>query len=70
MLDVGCAQGTVGLLLGELGYRVTLLDMRPAHVQYARDKYEHGQVSFLVGRPEEAVPAVPTFDVIICTEVL
>jgi 2-polyprenyl-3-methyl-5-hydroxy-6-metoxy-1,4-benzoquinol methylase len=70
ILDVGCAQGTLGLLLAESGYRVTLLDIREAHVRYARDRYEHGVVDFRVGRLAEAIPALPAFDAIVCTEVL
>jgi 2-polyprenyl-3-methyl-5-hydroxy-6-metoxy-1,4-benzoquinol methylase len=70
ILDVGCAQGTAGLLLAEDGYQVTLLDLREAHVRYARDRYERGRVQFLVGRLSEAVPPAATYDAIICTEVL
>jgi 2-polyprenyl-3-methyl-5-hydroxy-6-metoxy-1,4-benzoquinol methylase len=70
VLDVGCAQGTAGLLLAERGYRVTLLDIREAHIRYARDRYEHGAVEFAVGRLADAIPATPVFDAVICTEVI
>jgi len=42
VLDVGCAQGTLGLMLGERGVRVDLLDIRPENIEYARSRYEHG----------------------------
>lgn len=70
VLDVGCAQGTAGLLLAEEGYQVTLIDIREAHIRYARDRYERGDVRFLVGHLAEVTPPVPSFDAIICTEVL
>lgn len=66
----GCAQDTAGLLLAEGGYRVTLLDIREAHVRYARDRYERGTVHFVVGCLAEAVPSLAAFDAVICTEVL
>jgi 2-polyprenyl-3-methyl-5-hydroxy-6-metoxy-1,4-benzoquinol methylase len=70
ILDVGCAQGTLGLQLAEEGYRVTLLDIRPAHIDYAKARHEHGDVEFLVGEVGPELPPDGAFDVVICTEVL
>ena len=49
VLDVGCAQGTLGLTLGERGMRVDLLDIRSENIEYARARYEYGPVAFHVG---------------------
>jgi len=48
ILDVGCAQGTLALLLAEHGHRVTAVDIRPQFLDYARSRYSHGEVQFLV----------------------
>jgi len=47
ILDVGCAQGTLALLLGERGHRVTAVDLRPEFLAYGRSRYTHGEVHFL-----------------------
>jgi SAM-dependent methyltransferase len=70
ILDVGCAQGTLGLLLAEVGYSVTLLDIRPQSIAYARARYERGDVTFLVGRLSEELPPQCDYDVVVCTELL
>jgi 2-polyprenyl-3-methyl-5-hydroxy-6-metoxy-1,4-benzoquinol methylase len=70
VLDLGCAQGTLGLQLAEEGYRVTLVDIRPAHIEYARARHEHGDVEFLVGEAGPQFPENHAYDVVICTEVL
>jgi 2-polyprenyl-3-methyl-5-hydroxy-6-metoxy-1,4-benzoquinol methylase len=70
VLDVGCAQGTLGLMLGERGLRVDLLDIRPENIAYARARYEHGPVEFHVGVLGETCPPVRDYDVVVCTEVI
>jgi 2-polyprenyl-3-methyl-5-hydroxy-6-metoxy-1,4-benzoquinol methylase len=70
ILDVGCAQGTLGLLLAEEGYEVTLLDVRAAHIAYARDRYERGAVQYFVGHLSASLPSSSNYDAIVCTEVL
>lgn len=47
ILDVGCAQGTLALMLAERGHRVTAVDIRPQFLDYARSRYSHGEVQFL-----------------------
>lgn len=47
ILDVGCAQGTLALLLAERGHRVTAVDMRPEFLDYAKSRYTHGAVRFV-----------------------
>jgi 2-polyprenyl-3-methyl-5-hydroxy-6-metoxy-1,4-benzoquinol methylase len=70
ILDVGCAQGTLGLQLAEGGYRVTLVDLRASHVEYAKARYERGDVEFFVGQVGPGVPPAGEYDVVVCTEVL
>jgi 2-polyprenyl-3-methyl-5-hydroxy-6-metoxy-1,4-benzoquinol methylase len=70
VLDVGCAQGTLGLKLAEQGLRVSLLDVRATNIDYARARYERGEVSFHVGLLSDAVPPDGDYDVVVCTEVL
>jgi len=69
VLDVGCAQGTLGLLLASRGYHVTLLDIRPGHIAYAKERYGGSNVVFRVGRLEESLSS-ETFDCIFLCEVI
>lgn len=70
VLDVGCAQGTLGLTLAEHGLRVSLLDVRVTNIEYARARYERGDVTFHVGLLDDATPPDGDYDVVVCTEVL
>lgn len=70
VLDVGCAQGTLGLRLAEEGYRVDLLDVRAMHIEYARARWERGEVGFFVGLLSETMPPRQGYDVVVCTEVI
>lgn len=47
ILDVGCAQGTLAILLAEAGHRVTAVDMRPAFLDYAKSRVTHGEPRFI-----------------------
>jgi SAM-dependent methyltransferase len=47
VLDVGCAQGTLALLLAERGHHVTAVDLRPDFLAYAQSRHTHGDVRFL-----------------------
>ena len=46
VLDVGCAQGTLALILGERGRSVMAVDIRQPFLDYARTRYERGDVEF------------------------
>lgn len=70
VLDVGCAQGTLGHLLSEQGFDVTLVDVRSSHIEYSRARSEpRPSLHFCVGLVPD-VPATADFDVITCTEVI
>jgi 2-polyprenyl-3-methyl-5-hydroxy-6-metoxy-1,4-benzoquinol methylase len=47
ILDVGCAQATLALLLAERGHRVHALDIRSRFIEYARSRHERGEVTFV-----------------------
>jgi 2-polyprenyl-3-methyl-5-hydroxy-6-metoxy-1,4-benzoquinol methylase len=47
ILDVGCAQGTLALLLAERGHRVTAVDLRPDFLEYAQSRYSSGDIRFV-----------------------
>jgi 2-polyprenyl-3-methyl-5-hydroxy-6-metoxy-1,4-benzoquinol methylase len=49
ILDVGCAQGTLALMLAERGHSVWAVDIRQQFLDYARTRYEYGNVSFVCG---------------------
>jgi 2-polyprenyl-3-methyl-5-hydroxy-6-metoxy-1,4-benzoquinol methylase len=70
LLDVGSAQGTLGLTLAERGVRVDLLDVQPECVEYARARYERGAVGFHVGHLSETCPPFNEYDVVTCSEVI
>jgi 2-polyprenyl-3-methyl-5-hydroxy-6-metoxy-1,4-benzoquinol methylase len=70
VLDVGCAQGTLGLTLAERGIRVSLLDIRPENIAYARSRFERGPLDFHVGILSDVCPPDSNYDVVVCTEVL
>jgi 2-polyprenyl-3-methyl-5-hydroxy-6-metoxy-1,4-benzoquinol methylase len=70
ILDVGCAQGTLGLTLAERGFQVSLLDVRSINIDYSKARHERGQVEFYVGLLGSDMPPQSGYDVVICTEVL
>jgi 2-polyprenyl-3-methyl-5-hydroxy-6-metoxy-1,4-benzoquinol methylase len=70
VLDVGCAQGTLGLMLAEKGYEVSLVDPRRAHIEYAKARRERGNVKFYKGYLGPTCPPEQDFDLVVCTEVL
>jgi 2-polyprenyl-3-methyl-5-hydroxy-6-metoxy-1,4-benzoquinol methylase len=49
ILDVGCAQGTLALLLAERGHDVVALDLRPGFLEYAQTRYTDGRIRFVAG---------------------
>jgi len=49
ILDVGCAQGTLALMLAESGYKVVANDLRSDFLEYAKSRYEKGDIEFVSG---------------------
>jgi len=56
ILDVGCAQGTLALLLAERGHRVCAMDIRQPFLDYAALRRERGDVRFICGNALNATP--------------
>lgn len=69
ILDVGCAQGTLALLLAERGHRVTAVDLRPAFLDYARSRHTHGEIRFLAANVlEDDIP--DSYDLIYANQIV
>jgi SAM-dependent methyltransferase len=69
VLDVGCAQGTLALMLAERGKSVTAIDIRPAFLDYARTRYERGDVRFLPANIFEH-PPLGRFDLVFGNQII
>ena len=69
ILDVGCAQGTLALLLAEAGHQVTAVDLRPEFLAYARSRHERGEIRFVQGNALELDLPGP-FDLIFANQIL
>jgi 2-polyprenyl-3-methyl-5-hydroxy-6-metoxy-1,4-benzoquinol methylase len=69
ILDVGCAQGTLALLLAEMGHDVVALDLRPHFLEYAQSRYTHGRIRFVAGNAIEC-ELDEGFDLIFANQVI
>jgi 2-polyprenyl-3-methyl-5-hydroxy-6-metoxy-1,4-benzoquinol methylase len=69
ILDIGCAQGTLALLLAERGHRVWALDIRQRFLEYAASRHEAGDVQFICGNAME-VELVDRFDLIFANQIV
>lgn len=69
ILDVGVAQGNLSLLLAENGYQVTATDLRGEFLDYARMKYEKGNIIFREGSFSE-IDYEYEFDAVILGEII
>jgi 2-polyprenyl-3-methyl-5-hydroxy-6-metoxy-1,4-benzoquinol methylase len=69
ILDVGCAQGTLALLLAERGHRVCAMDIRQQFLDYASSRHESGEIRFLCGNAMEADPG-GRFDVVFANQII
>ena len=63
VLEAGAGTGSITLLLAELGYRVTALDLSEAMLRRARDKLSGLEVEFVLG-PADRPPTGP-FDAVV-----
>jgi 2-polyprenyl-3-methyl-5-hydroxy-6-metoxy-1,4-benzoquinol methylase len=69
ILDVGCAQGTLALLMAERGHRVCAMDIRQQFLDYAVTRHERGVVQFLCGNAMDADPG-RQFDLIFANQLV
>jgi 2-polyprenyl-3-methyl-5-hydroxy-6-metoxy-1,4-benzoquinol methylase len=69
ILDVGCAQGTLALLLAERGHRVTAVDLRSEFLEYARSRHTHGTIDFIQANAvEEKIPG--HYDLVFANQII
>lgn len=69
ILDVGCAQGTLALLLAEAGHHVTAVDLRPAFLDYAQSRHSHGDIRFQVANVlEDDIPG--SYDLVFANQIV
>lgn len=69
ILDVGCAQGTLALLLAERGHRVTAVDLRQDFLDYAASRHTHGDVRFLQGNVlDDDIPGA--YDLVFANQII
>ncbi|SRR6266540_7166351 len=64
VLNVGCAQGTIDLLLAERGVEMTSLEIRPGFLEYAKLRHERGDVTWVLGDFFEAPIHGAPFDLV------
>jgi SAM-dependent methyltransferase len=69
VLDVGCAQGTLALILAERGKRVTAVDIRQSFLDYARTRYESGDIELLAANVFNH-PPLGTFDLVFGNQII
>lgn len=69
VLDIGCAQGNLALLLAERGFKVIATDINLNFLTYSRLKYEFGNINY-VASDALNIPFKCRFDVIVITEIL
>lgn len=69
ILDVGCAQGTLALLLAERGHAVWAMDLRQQFLDYAASRYEKGNIHFLCANVMEAT-LDNRFDLIFANQII
>jgi 2-polyprenyl-3-methyl-5-hydroxy-6-metoxy-1,4-benzoquinol methylase len=69
ILDVGCAQGTLALLLAERGHRVCAMDIRQQFLDYAASRHEKGEIRFICGNALDATPD-KQFDLVFANQVI
>lgn len=69
ILDVGCAQATLALLLAEDGRSVTAVDIRPNFLEYAKTRYERGDIRFIAANVFD-VPDLDPFDLVFANQII
>jgi len=68
--DFACAQGNIALTLAEKGYKVLAIDINPLFIEYARKKYERGDIEWTVGNIDNLDIPFESLDMIIAGELI
>lgn len=69
ILDIGCAQATLALLLAERGHKVWAMDIRQSFLDYAASRHERGRVNFICGNAME-IDMAERFDLIFANQII
>lgn len=69
ILDVGCAQATLALLLAERGRRVVAVDIREQFLDYAKSRYESGDIRFVASNVFETSD-LGGFDMVFANQII
>lgn len=69
LLDIGCGNGNLALVLGSLGYQVRGIDVDATSIETAKQRNTFDNVSFDVADANEFTES-DEYDLIVCTEVL
>ncbi len=69
ILDVGCAQGTLALMLAEQGHEVWAVDIRQSFLDYAASRHERGAMHFICGNALE-LDIPQRFDLIFANQIV
>jgi len=70
VLEIGCAQANISLLLAESGYRCIALDIKENFVRYSKEKYEFGKIWWVCGNGFALPFKSKQFDAILLLEFL
>jgi SAM-dependent methyltransferase len=68
--ELGCAQGNISLLLAELGYRATAVDLNATFLRYSQAKYERGNIKWHLANIENHGLLPESQDMVILGEVV
>jgi 2-polyprenyl-3-methyl-5-hydroxy-6-metoxy-1,4-benzoquinol methylase len=70
VLDLGCAQGNVALLLAEAGLETWAVDLRSEFLEYAGRKYERGKFRRCAANAEALPFAAGAFELVVWGEMI
>jgi 2-polyprenyl-6-hydroxyphenyl methylase/3-demethylubiquinone-9 3-methyltransferase len=70
VLEIGCAQANNSLLLAEEGFNAVAVDINAEFIDYARQKYESGNIEWVTGNAFEVFLGEREFDAVILGEIL
>lgn len=69
VMDVGCAKATLALKLAEKGHEVFAIDLREDFIDFAKLRYTHGNIKFIVA--EASTSELPRdIDLVFCNQMI
>ena len=72
ILDMGCGTGTLSIILSNLGYKVTGIDLSPNMINIAKQKALQGNITieFIVGNARKPTFLPASFDLILARHIV